>query len=48
MRKVMEFAQQGLIDVKSVVTHRYGLSEAAQAFENAKNAVGIKHVFVME
>lgn len=46
MRKVMEFAEQGLIDIKGVVTHRYAIKDALQAFENAKNAVGIKHVLL--
>ena len=48
MRKVVEFAGQGLLDVKGVITHRYPLADALQALENAKNAVGIKHVLAMD
>lgn len=47
-RKVMEFVQQGLIDVHSVITHRYALGDAPEAFRNARAAVGIKHVICFE
>ena len=48
MRKVVEFAEQGLLDVKGVITHRYPLSDALLALGNARNAVGIKHVFAFD
>ena len=43
-RKVVEFVSQGLLDTKSVVTHRYALEDILDAFENARAAKGIKHV----
>lgn len=43
-RKTLEFVEQGLIDVKSIITHRYKLDDIMTGFENAKKAVGIKHV----
>ncbi len=43
-RKVVEFVSQGLLDTKSVITHRYALKDILNAFENARAAKGIKHV----
>lgn len=45
-RQVVRFASQGLIDVRSSITHRYHLGDALSAFENAKNAVGIKYMLI--
>ena len=43
-RKVVEFVAQGLLDTKSVITHRYELKDILTAFDNARAAKGIKHV----
>lgn len=43
-RKTLDFVSQGLIDVKSIITDRYALSDILGAFENARQAKGIKHV----
>ena len=43
-RKTLEFVAQGLLDVHTMITDRYSLSEALNAFENARQAKGIKHV----
>lgn len=45
-RKTLDFVSQGLIDVKSIITDRYALSDILGAFENARQAKGIKHVIV--
>ncbi len=44
--KTLGFIAAGLLPVKNMVTHTYSLEETPQAFENAKNAVGLKHVIV--
>jgi L-iditol 2-dehydrogenase len=43
-RKTLEFVSQGLLDVETMITHRYPLRDILTAFENAKAAKGIKHV----
>lgn len=45
-RKTMEFISQGLLDVSKIITHRYALKDYEQAFENARQAKGLKHVFL--
>ena len=45
-RKVLEFVSQGIIEVKSIVTHTYSLDQVLEGFENAACAKGIKHVVV--
>jgi L-iditol 2-dehydrogenase len=45
-RKTLEFVSQGLVDVNSIITHRYPLSDILTAFENAKQTMGIKHVIM--
>jgi len=45
-RKTLEFVSAGLLPVGKVVTHTYSIDEGLQAFENAKNGVGLKHVVV--
>ena len=45
-RKTLDFVSQGLIDVGSIITHRYPLSDILTGFENARQAKGIKHVIV--
>lgn len=47
-RKVVDFMEDGLINVQALITHRYALKDWEKAFENAGNAVGIKHVFRFE
>lgn len=43
-RKTLQFVSQGLLDVNSMITHRYQPADMLVAFENARNALGIKHV----
>ena len=40
----IQMVQNGIVDVRSVVTHRYPLSEYKKAFETAKNREGLKVV----
>ena len=43
-RKTLEFVSQGLLNVNAMITNRYPLGEILTAFENARQAKGIKHV----
>ena len=43
-RKTLEFVSQGLLNVNAMITNRYPLSDICTAFENARQAKGIKHV----
>ena len=43
-RKTLELVSQGLINVKAIITDRYGLKDIKAAFENAQAARGMKHV----
>jgi len=43
-RKSLAYVAQGLLDVKGMITDTYRLEEIEQAFENAQQAKGIKHV----
>jgi L-iditol 2-dehydrogenase len=43
-RKTLEFVSQGLVNVESMISHRYGLKDILTGFENARQAMGIKHV----
>lgn len=43
-RKTLEFVAQGLLPVKSMITDHYALSDILTAFDNARQARGIKHV----
>jgi L-iditol 2-dehydrogenase len=45
-RKTLEFVSQGLVDVNSIITHRYPLNDILTAFESVKQTMGIKHVIV--
>ena len=45
-RKVLDFVSLGLLDTRSVITHRYSLEDILEAFGNARAARGIKHVIV--
>lgn len=45
-RKTLHFIAAGLVDVDSLVTNRYPLSEIKQAFENAINTVGLRQAIV--
>jgi L-iditol 2-dehydrogenase len=47
-RKALSFVEQKILDVSRVVTHTYPLESAAEAFANAKAALGLKHAFVFE
>jgi L-iditol 2-dehydrogenase len=42
--RAIEMVQSGIVDVRSLVTHRFPLSEYNRAFETAKNREGIKVV----
>lgn len=43
-RKTLEFVSLGLLNVNAMITHRYELKDVLTAFENARQAKGIKHV----
>lgn len=43
-RKTLEFVSQGLLNVSAMITNRYPLTQICDAFENARQAKGIKHV----
>ena len=43
-RKTLEFVSLGLLNVNEMITHRYELKDVLTAFENARQAKGIKHV----
>lgn len=43
-RRTMEFVSHGLLNVKEMITHRYQLTDICDAFENARQAKGIKHI----
>jgi len=45
-RKALSFVEQKLVDISGVVTHTYPLSQALEAFGNARAAVGLKHAIV--
>ena len=45
-RKTLEFVSQGLINVKSIISHKYKLDDILEGFENARQAKGIKHVII--
>ncbi len=45
-RKALGFVGQKLIDLSGIVTDRYTLDKAPDAFENSKNARGLKHTIV--
>jgi L-iditol 2-dehydrogenase len=40
--RAIELVTKGLVDVRSLVTHHFGLDQAAQAFEVAERREGIK------
>lgn len=43
-RKTLEFVSSGLLPVKHVVTNEYTIDNGLEAFENARQAKGLKHV----
>ncbi|MCE5188775.1 MAG: alcohol dehydrogenase catalytic domain-containing protein [Eubacteriales bacterium] len=43
-RRTLGFISQGLLDIRSVITDRYALNDITDAFENARQAKGIKHL----
>ncbi len=43
-RKTLEFVSQGILDIGSAITDRYAMEDILTAFENARQAKGIKHV----
>lgn len=43
-RKTLSFIAMGLLDVKPLITNRYALGDILAAFQNAKDAMGFKHV----
>ena len=45
-RKVVGFMENDLINVKKLITHRYHIDDWKKAFENAGNAIGLKHIFL--
>ena len=47
-RKTLVFVQNGLIDLKSMITRRVNIKDALDAFEYAKNADGLKNIITFE
>ncbi len=47
-RRTLEFVSQGLLNVNEMITDRYKLADITDAFENARQAKGIKHVICFE
>ena len=47
-RKALSFVEQKLVDISGVVTHTYPLSQALEAFGNAKAALGLKHAILFD
>jgi L-iditol 2-dehydrogenase len=45
--RAIEFVSKGLVDVRSLVTHRFSLEHAAEAFEIAKRREGLKIIIEM-
>ncbi len=45
-RKALGFVGQKLIDVSGIITDRYTLDKAPEAFENSKNVKGLKHTII--
>jgi len=45
-RKVLELVSAGLLQVNDIITGRYNISEALDAFNNAKQALGLKHAII--
>lgn len=43
-RKTLDFIGAGLVDLDSLITHRFKLADVKQAFANAEKAVGLKQV----
>jgi len=43
-KKTLEFISEGLIDLKGMVTARFGIRDIARAFEQAENLTGLKNV----
>ena len=47
-RRALSFVEDKLLDISGVITHRYSLSQALEAFNNVKAAVGLKHTIVFD
>jgi L-iditol 2-dehydrogenase len=47
-RKTLSFVEQKLLNISRVVSHRYTLDDALEAFGNARAAVGMKHAIVFK
>ena len=45
-RKTLDLIASGLVDVDSLVTHKYPLADIEEAFKNAAGAVGLRHAIV--
>jgi len=45
-RKAVELVADDLIGLEDLITHKYRLNEANEAFDNAKQAKGLKHVII--
>ncbi len=46
--RAIQLVQSGLVDVRSLVTHRFPLSEAAEAFAVAERREGVKVIVTMD
>lgn len=47
-RRTLEFVSQGLLHVNNMITDRYAFADILTAFENARQAKGLKHVIIFE
>lgn len=45
-RQTLRFIESGLIEIDSLVTHKYPLTDIKKAFDNAASAVGLRQVVV--
>lgn len=43
-RKTLGFISSGMLDIENVITDRYGITDINEAFSNAEQAKGLKHV----
>ena len=45
-RQTLRFIETGLLEIDSLITHRFSLSDIHKAFDNAKSATGLRQVIV--
>lgn len=47
-RKALSFVEQGLVDLKGIITDRYALRDILTGFENSRSGKGLKHVVLFD